>query len=119
VPAARTTSASIACSAPGHCTVERAVVEQLLADPARLASDARVLPLGARGVRIDGVRPGSILDGIGLRSGDVLVAVDGVRLSSIGAIAAGYQRLRATPPDRVMVALDRGGQPETIELAIR
>jgi S1-C subfamily serine protease len=73
------------------------------------------------GVRINGVSPGGPAEAAGLRAGDVLVAVDGVRLDRSGeqspaARLTGFMRT-VQPGQRVQVEYLRDGARRKAELA--
>jgi S1-C subfamily serine protease len=82
-----------------------------------LSSQARYKPLldengQLRGVAVLDVRPDSTLERLGLRSGDVVVSVAGVRVDNS---AAAFNALRGLDPragGQVMV--ERGGLPTVI-----
>lgn len=72
------------------------------------------------GVRINGVSPGGPAEAAGLRAGDVLVAVDGVRLDRDGEQApaarlTGFMRT-VQPGQRVQVEYLRDGERRKVEL---
>ncbi|TNF24371.1 MAG: hypothetical protein EP329_24955 [Deltaproteobacteria bacterium] len=102
-------------------TVERAMLDEELKDPALLASEARATPSydgGAlRGVKLVGVRPGSLYRALGLRSGDVVTAIDGRPLTSASRPVDLLQQLgRAST---VSVAVARRGRDTTLTYSVR
>jgi S1-C subfamily serine protease len=82
-----------------------------------LSSQARYKPLldengQLRGVAVLDVRPDSTLERLGLRSGDVVVSVAGVRVDNS---AAAFNALRAIDPRAGgEVLVERGGLPTRI-----
>ncbi|MEM6994403.1 MAG: hypothetical protein AAF721_28065 [Myxococcota bacterium] len=109
------------CPTESLCIVERAFVESLLANPARLAGQARFAPNvvdgRTQGYAIGGIRRGSIPKLLGLENKDVLMAVNGVELTSIDAVMALYGNLRRA--SHLQIELLRNGARRTREIQIR
>jgi general secretion pathway protein C len=99
--------------------VGRGTVEKTLANPLSLRS-VRVVPEQVAGklagVRLFGVRPGSILDSVGIRNGDRIETVNGVNIAIPSQALEAYGRLRRA--HRLMVHLVRAGQPLDLQLNI-
>lgn len=72
---------------------------------------------GGPGARLDGIAPGSLLDALGLRNGDVVRSVNGLDVSTAEAALPAYARLRSAR--HFVLALERDGQPTTIDVAVR
>jgi len=72
---------------------------------------------GGPGARLDGIAPGSLLDALGLRNGDVVRSVNGLDVSTAEAALPAYARLRAAR--HFVLALERGGRPTTIDVVVR
>jgi type II secretion system protein C len=95
---------------------ERVTNDQLLVT---LSSQARYAPLldangQLRGVALTEVRPDSTLERIGLRSGDVVVSVGGVRVDNS---SKAFDALRALNPSAGgEVVVERGGTPTRINV---
>lgn len=68
------------------------------------------------GLRLFGIRPGSLLGTLGLKNGDRLEAINGFDLTSPEKALEAYARLRTAK--RLSVQLDRVGKPVTIDLNI-
>ncbi len=101
-----------------HVTVPRSTIEQIAASPSAFAQGARMYPstrLGrGAGIRLFIVRPTSALYALGLRSGDKLVAVNGVALDDPARVQEIYDSVKAASTLRIEI--DRRGTPEVIEI---
>ena len=69
------------------------------------------------GLRLFGIRPGSLLDSIGLRSGDRLESINGFSLASPEKALEAYARLQRA--ERLNVRLQRKGAPVELTLNVR
>jgi general secretion pathway protein C len=100
--------------------VERAIVESTLADPSALMRSVRVVPDkqdGAIvGLKLLGIKPGSLLGTVGLRSGDRLESINGFSMNSPEKALQAYAQLRTA--QRLNVRLLRRGQPVELTLNI-
>lgn len=100
--------------------VERAVVETTLADPTSLMRSVRVLPDKQDGhivgLKLLGIRPGSLLGTVGLQSGDRLESINGFRMNSPEKALQAYAQLRTA--QRLNVQLNRRGRPVELTLNI-
>lgn len=100
--------------------VERALVESTLADPSALMRSVRVVPDkqdGAIvGLKLLGIRPGSLLGTVGLQNGDRLEAINGFSMNSPEKALQAYAQLRTA--QRLNVLLKRRGQPVELTLNI-
>jgi RNA polymerase sigma factor (sigma-70 family) len=80
------------------------------------AGQTRLLPDGRRGIPIEVVAPGSPAAEAGLRPGDVLVRVDGQRLSTNSEIKLILRPHR--PGDRIPIAFFRDGSLQAVEVVL-
>ncbi|MCA9655851.1 MAG: hypothetical protein KC501_38450 [Myxococcales bacterium] len=90
-------SDAIACNG-NSCTVERRFVEQLLASPAQLATQATVRPYdkqGLQGFQLQRVRKGTIPRMLGFRSSDVIKSINGQDIRSVDEAMRLFGRLRS------------------------
>jgi general secretion pathway protein C len=82
---------------------------------------SRVVPekVGDRvvGVRLLGVRPGSVLAMIGLESGDRLETINGFSVATPTEALEAYARLRVA--ERLIVQITRNGRPLELDYTIR
>lgn len=102
----------VQCDAGHHCTIERGLINDLLANPSGLGG-LRAFPTGS-GFKIAGVRRGSLGHKLGLRNGDVLTEVGGKTIDSIDDALSLLPLLRSA--SNVNLTLSRKGKP--IEHAI-
>jgi general secretion pathway protein C len=100
---------AITCSGSA-CTVDRAFVERLLADPTQLLGQVAAAPAttadGSPGFRLRGKSGGGLLSLLGLRNGDVVVEVDG-RPATLDNLASLYGALRRSR--QLTVTVERAG----------
>jgi len=68
------------------------------------------------GVRLFGIRPGSLLATLGLQSGDRLESINGLSVASPEEALEAYARLRTA--ERLNVRLSRSGKPVELTLNI-
>lgn len=103
---------AVACTEEHRCTLDRKYVEELLADPASLTTQMRVMPSlrdgVVRGFKLYGIRPGSLPKLLGFRNGDLLVSVNGVALNGVDGAMGAVQGLRRV--DSLAVELERKGE---------
>jgi general secretion pathway protein C len=101
--------------------VRRATVDALLADPAAIASSVRVVPESRDGrpfgFRLARVRADGVFARLGLRDGDVVVAINGLPMSTPDRALEAYGRLATA--NHLAVALERAGRRLTLEVSIR
>jgi type II secretion system protein C len=112
---------AINCPTEDSCTVERAFVEQLMANPALLAKQARIVPKQQDdeilGYKLYGIRRGSLPKLLGLKNGDMLTAVNGEELKSMDKAMALYTKLRRA--SNLSVSIERKGKIITKEIQIQ
>lgn len=116
---------AIACDdsdpAGPRCTVERAFIESLMANPAMLAKQARVVPSQrdgvVRGFKLYGIRRGTLPKLLGMKNGDMIVAINGEKLSSIDKVMELYTKLRRA--SHLEFELERKGSPLTLQLEVK
>ncbi|WP_232379925.1 type II secretion system protein GspC [Polyangium fumosum] len=106
--------------ADNHYVVERSIVDTIL-ERTDLLGAARLVPVreGDRiaGMRVSGVRPGSLPSMLGLQNGDRLDNINGFEMGDLTKMMEAFARLRAA--DRLDVRIVRGGKPMSIEVEIR
>ena len=116
---ASSTSASSSAGAitPSLAVVlSRGEVQAALADFSRLTA-AFHGSFSASGVVVDAVSDGTLFQRAGLRAGDVIASVDGLRLRSLDDAANLYAR--AATANAITAQIVRGGKPMTLHVAIR
>jgi general secretion pathway protein C len=100
--------------------LSRSRVEDAMKNVNELMRQARVMPHFSDGqpdgLRLSGVRPGSLFTDIGLRSGDIITGVNGEQIQSVDDALRFYTSLREA--DNVNVQIRRGGTERSIEYRI-
>lgn len=100
--------------------VDRDALAELLRSPRWDERQVRLLPSVRDGVtqgfKLYGIRPGSLPRRIGLKNGDLLVAINGARIASFNEHAM-LRRLLPTA-DRVLLDIVRKGEPLRITLRL-
>lgn len=111
---------AIQCSGKGDCVVDRAFVEQLIAQPKLLVGQGGASPTttkdGSPGFKLRGVKKGTLPDLLGLKNGDVITEVGGSPLT-MDMLPGLYGKLRNA--SHVEVTVDRRGERMTRQLEIR
>lgn len=106
---------------PAAYRVDRGALTRELGDAARLRREARsvVGHHGGRpvGTKLIGVRPGSALRALGIRSGDIVTAVGGQPLPQRDGALVLLQRLAGAA--RTKVEIIRRGRPKTLSYEVR
>jgi general secretion pathway protein C len=106
----------------GHaCTVDRALVERLLANTAALASAARVFPSvkdgRPNGFKLSAIRANGIFDKLQFQNDDTIKRINGNDMSSIDAALALFTKLRSA--SHLSVQVERRGETVTLDYTIR
>jgi len=98
-----------------HYSIDRKVMEKLLADPMAMAKGARIVPAMANGkpsgFKLYAIRPYSIYAALGLANGDTLARINGSDLTSADKALEIYTKLRDAKT--LVVELVRRGKPLT------
>jgi len=97
-------------------TIDRKMLDKQLGDLSKLQSEARVVPHykdnSYQGFKLVGVRPGSLYRAIGIRSGDVITAVNGNKIDSPNKALELFEQLKSS--SNISVEIERRGQPKTL-----
>ncbi len=109
-------SAAAPPGAPGAIVLSHGDLDGALADFAALASAIHG-SFSTAGLAVDQVAGGTIFQRAGLRTGDLVTAVDGVRLRSLDDAAALYAR--APTASAITAQIVRDGKPMTLHVVIR
>jgi type II secretion system protein C len=111
---------SVRCSG-NNCTVERALVEKLLANTAMLATSARFVPSikdgKPNGFKLYAIRPQSIFGRIGLQNGDTIKQINGSDMTTADAALSLYTKLRNA--SHLSVQVERRGETVALDYTIR
>jgi hypothetical protein len=101
-----------------HFTIPDKLREELLADPAKLAKSARIVPSvvdgSVVGFKLYGIRRGSLPKAFGLKNGDTITAVNGIDLTGADVAIEAYGKLRKAKT--LVVEIERKGAPLTLTL---
>jgi general secretion pathway protein C len=101
--------------------VERSVVDEILENQAELMKTARIVPdkQGDKvlGIRLFGIRNGTLLSTLGFKNGDRLESINGFDMSDPQKALEAYGRLRTA--DALHVKINRGGSPTNLEYKIQ
>ena len=101
--------------------VDRAVVDKVLENQAELMKSARIVPEKKNGqvvgIRMFGVRPGSLLSTLGFQNGDRLDTINGFNMASPEKALEAYARLRTA--SNLNVKINRRGKPVSIDFRIK
>lgn len=113
---------AITCDAEfTSCMVDRSFVEKLLANPAQLTKQARIVPAvrdgETKGYKFYGIRPGSLPKLLGMKNGDLLTSVNGHQLESLDQAMDLYNKLRRA--SHLSVTIERKGQSIQKEIDIK
>lgn len=120
----RAVAKDLRCKAD-RCTLRRSTIDRILADSASWSRSARLIPVlrsedkqdnQIRGLKVFGIRGGSLLALLGLRNGDVVRSINGHDVSSPDRALAAYAALRDS--DELRVAIERAGAAQTLTYKI-
>lgn len=107
--------------AEGEYVIEKSAMEASLANPRDILTDARLMPRVSGGVQegfeIKEVRQGGLYQRLGIQNGDVLLSVNGYKLSNPEAALQTFTALRGM--DRITLEIIRGGEKKTLSYIIR
>ena len=111
---------AIECRDSEHCTIERAFLQPLLASPRSLAKQGRIVVSKrgeeVRGIKIYGVRRGTLPRLLGLRSGDLIESINGQAITSKQSALA--ELLRLAKASRATIAYEHRGKNRTLVIDI-
>ena len=103
-----------------HYRLPRATADALLADPARFARSARVVPsmvLGQPdGFKLYAIRPSSTIAHLGLTNGDTIHAINGIELTAPDKALEAFTKLKTA--NEVTIDLTRRGHLLSLTLQI-
>lgn len=101
-----------------ECRFDRALLDELLADPSIVSKQARVVPSmrdgKTEGFKLYGVRPGSVPKLLGFKNGDLVESVNGEVLNSVDQALSLYTKFRDTTT--LKLGLVRKGAPLTMTI---
>ncbi len=101
--------------------IERSLVDEIMQNQAELMRSARIVPDkkggDVVGVRLYGIREGTLLSHLGMKNGDRLESINGFSMSDPQKALEAYGRLRTA--DKLAVKIDRKGTPMTLDFNIQ
>ena len=104
-----------------HYEIDRALVNQVLGNPALVARGARIVPSieGGKpnGFKMYAIRPSSVYYKIGIQNGDTLHAVNGFDMSSPDKALEVYTKVKAA--SNLSISITRRGKPVNMEYTIK
>lgn len=107
--------------ADNHYTIERAAVDDLLANPGAHARGARIVPSvkngNANGFKLYAIRPSSLYAKLGLHNGDTIHSLNGMDVTTPDKALEAYDAVRGAP--RVTLEVTRRGKPVTLTYDIK
>jgi general secretion pathway protein C len=112
---------SIRKTGPRAYAMPRAELEVMLGGPGSMSRSARIVPEQRdgklSGFRLYSIRPEGPFAKLGLQNGDLLVSVNGLPIMTPERALEIYARLKNA--DHIALAIERDGQPITLEYTIR
>jgi general secretion pathway protein C len=106
--------------AEGEYRVKSALINKVLGQRANLTRGLRFVPHPrrghTRGLRIYGIRKGSLLHRLGLHNGDVLRTLNGFPLATANGVLEAYGQLKSR--DRLDIAYFHRGRPKHVNLHV-
>jgi len=101
--------------------IDRSAISRVLANPAQLAMSVRVVPHfrngKAAGFKLFAIRPRSFFAKLGWKNGDVVVAINGMSLTSPSMALSIYTKLRSV--STIAVDILRRGRPLKVSYTIK
>ena len=101
--------------------VDRAMLDEQLADLTQLGRDARIVPNWRngqyQGFKLIGVKPGSLYRALGIRSGDIIQRVNGEEMSSPNKAIGFLEQLRTKK--EITIDIERRGQKRSLTYQIK
>jgi len=101
--------------------IERSLLDQVLENSSQLMRSARIVPEreGGKtvGIRLFGIRKGTLLGSIGMKNGDRLESINGFAMGDPQKALEAYGRLRTA--SKLNVQVNRKGKPVTLNFNIQ
>lgn len=91
-------AAFVRCESESRCKIEKAWFEATIADPAALTKHARLVPKvqdgKVIGLKVYGIRRGSLPKAVGLKNGDLVKSINGYAMGSPETTLDAFSKLR-------------------------
>jgi general secretion pathway protein C len=114
-------SSGVTKESESQYTVDRAEVDNALANISKVATQARIVPSfrngKPNGFKLFSIKPGSIYSKIGLKNGDVIQKINGYEMNSPDKALEIYQKLKDARS--VSIEFQRRGQSKHFNYSIR
>jgi type II secretion system protein C len=108
-------------SGPYSYSIDRSYLKKNMDDMGKLGKQARIVPNyrggKTQGYKMVGVRPGSLFRALGIRSGDVIKAVNGNAIDSPSKALGLFEQLKSS--SSLTLEIERRGQPKEISYSIQ
>jgi general secretion pathway protein C len=121
VAAASADARGIVRTGPDSFALDRSARDALIEGAGDLMRSVAVRPEkqgdDVVGLRITTLKPGTPIDALGVRAGDVLVSLDGIPLTSPDRMLEAYARVRTAM--RISAVVLRDGRPRQIDFEVR
>jgi general secretion pathway protein C len=116
----RKPSTELSGTSSQNITVKRSQIDTAIKDVNTLMKQIRIRPNFKNGkpdgFRLTGIRPNSIFYNMGLKSGDIIMGVDGKDIESVDDALKFYQNLQSS--SKVQLQIKRRGRLKTIDYRI-
>ena len=116
----RKPSTKLGAASSQNITVKRSQIDTAVKDVNTLMKQIRIRPNFKNGkpdgFRLTGIRPNSIFYKMGLKSGDIIMGMDGKDIQSVDDALKFYQNLQSS--SKVKLQIKRRGRPKTIDYQI-
>ena len=104
-----------------HYALDRALVDEILADPSVIQGAARFVPSiqdgKANGFRVYTIGADSLLAELGIQNGDTISSINGYQVASADQQLATYDKVKSA--SRLSVQTSRRGVSVTLEYTIK
>ena len=108
---------NVASTGSNAYALSRQELNSVLQDPRQMAFTGRIGAAATGGVRIEDAPSGSLLDKLGIKTGDILTGLNGQPVNSPGDLARLYQQFGTLTSIRAEVV--RGGTPVMLSYTIQ
>jgi general secretion pathway protein C len=103
-------------ASPNVFELDRALRDRVLDAPLAFMAGARVTLAPSGGFTVRGIRPGDLLDRLGVRNGDELLSINGFDLALPNGLEV-WARLRTA--EHLAVSIRRAGRPMQLDVDVR
>lgn len=108
---------NVASTGSNAYALSRQELNSVLQDPRQMAFTGRIGAAATGGVRVDDAPGGSLLDKLGIKTGDIITGLNGQPVNSPGDLARLYQQFGTLTSIRAEVV--RGGTPVMLSYTIQ